>query len=279
MDINKIWIVLRIIILSLVGFYIIIILYFSISQSRFIYFPKKNLFTTPKDIGLAYNEIYFTTSDKIKLHGWIIPAKNPKAFIIFCHGNAGNISDRLETIKIFHSLGLTTLIFDYRGYGMSQGHPCEHGTYLDAQAAWNFLTIKQNIKSSEIIVFGRSLGCPIAAWLAQKNNPKLLILESSFTSVKDLAKELYPFLPIKLLCRFDYNTLNYVSRIKSPILIIHSSQDEMIPFSHGQRLFNTANQPKEFLEIKGSHNDGFLVSKEEYVKKLNYFIKKYTGNF
>ena len=197
--------------------------------------------------------------------------------VLFCHGNAGNMSHRLESIRVFHRLGLSTLIFDYRGYGQSEGKPTEQGTYLDAEAAWRYLVQRQEVDPAEVFVFGRSLGGAIAAWLARGHTPKALIMESTFTSVPDIAAHLYPYLPVRLLSRFHYNAVDYVRQVNCPVLIVHSRDDEMIPFSHGRRLFETANEPKEFLEIRGSHNEGFMTSADRYEEGLASFLSTPAG--
>jgi len=192
--------------------------------------------------------------------------------VLFCHGNAGNISHRLESIEIFHRLGLNIFIFDYRGYGQSEGKPTEQGTYEDASVAWRYLTQQRQVNPNEIIVFGRSLGGAVASWLAQSHSPGALILESTFTSLADIAASLYPYLPVRLLLRFKYNTAEYLGKVNCPVLIVHSRDDEIMPFSHGCRLFEMASEPKKFLEISGTHNEGFIISGKDYEKGLNAFI-------
>jgi fermentation-respiration switch protein FrsA (DUF1100 family) len=241
-------------------------------QSQIVYYPARKITATPHIIGLLYEEISFKTKDGVKLSGWFVPAERPGNIILFCHGNAGNIGDRLESIQIFYNLGLSTFIFDYRGYGKSEGRTTENGTYLDAETAWLYLVNKQKIPPDRIIIFGRSLGGAVASWLAQSNTPKALILESTFTSVNDIASKFYPFLPIRLLSRFNYNACEYIQKVNCPVLVIHSRDDEIIPFSHGQRLFESANEPKEFLEITGSHNEGFMISEKRYKEGLNAFM-------
>ena len=199
MQFYKIWITIRIPLIAVIIFYIIILLYFIINQSRFLYFPHHELAGTPTGIGLPYETIYFNTKDKVKLSGWFIPAKDQRGVILFCHGNAGNISHRLDSIQTFHSLGLSVFIFDYRGYGQSEGNPTEQGTYLDVKAAHNYLIKERNVSPKEIIVFGRSIGGAIGAWLAQENKVIALIVESTFTSVQDLCAHVYPFIPTRFL--------------------------------------------------------------------------------
>jgi uncharacterized protein len=255
--------------------YLLIIACAFLFQSRLIYFPERELAATPRAKGLSYQVVVFKAADGIELHGWFIPAAPARGVVLFCHGNAGNISHRLESIELFHQLGLNTFIFDYRGYGQSQGRPSEAGTYRDAEAAWRYLLNEQNISPARIMVFGRSLGGAVAAWLAQHQTPAGLILESTFTSIPDIGAEAYPFLPVRLMSRYHYNTVDYVGRVRCPLLIVHSRDDEMIPVAHGRRLFVAAKEPKEFLEIRGSHNDGFLTSGTRYRQGLEVFLGKY----
>jgi fermentation-respiration switch protein FrsA (DUF1100 family) len=242
------------------------------TQSRLIYFPTSEIVATPDQIGLSYKSVSFKAPDGVKLSGWFIPADSPRGVVIFCHGNAGNISHRLESIEIFHRLRLSTFIFDYRGYGTSEGTPSEEGSYLDVKGAWNYLIEHEGLGPSDIILFGRSLGGAVAAWLAGKHLPKALIVESTFTSAPDLAEELYFYLPAKLLCRYKYNALAAIREVQCPVLIVHSQEDEIVPFRHGRKLFDAANDPRVFLEISGSHNEGFITSSSVYLNGLKAFL-------
>ena len=256
-------------------FYSVLLLLVYLFQSYLVYFPVKQLVYTPKTaLQLDYEEIIINTQDKIKIHGWFIPAKEAKGTILFCHGNAGNISHRLESIHIFNRLHLNTLIFDYQGYGQSEGKPSEKGTYKDAEAAWNYLCRVKNIKPENIIIFGRSLGASIATWLAKDKSPAAVILESSFTSIPDIGTKVYPFLPIRLVARFEYNTSSYVQKIKCNKLFIHSKNDEIIPFSMGEKNYELASEPKQFLTIYGSHNEGFIQSIDIYSERLLKFVNE-----
>lgn len=245
-------------------------------QSRLVYLPWRDLEATPVEVGLSYQEVDFATADGVLLQGWLVPAELPRATVLFCHGNAGNISHFLAPIQVFHSLGLSTLVFDYRGYGKSQGRPTEQGTYLDAEAAWTFLVEKQQLKPEEIVVCGRSLGGPIAAWLAWQHLPRALILEATFTSIPDLARHLYPIFPARLLTRYEYCTLAWVSQVTCPVLVVHSRQDRLIPFSHGLQLYQAVRGPRAFLEISGGHSEGFELSAEQYREGLEAFL---AGDF
>jgi fermentation-respiration switch protein FrsA (DUF1100 family) len=244
-------------------------------QSHLIYFPRRELVGTPADAGLSYESVRIRTDDHLALDAWFVPAREQHAVLLYFHGNAGNISHRLEALVQFHQLGLSTLIIDYRGYGKSEGKPTESGTYLDARAAWKYLTVDRLIPPDQIVLLGRSLGGAIAARLASEVTPRALVIESTFTSIPDRGAELYPYFPVRLLARFHYDTINMLPRIRCPILIVHSPEDEIVPFNHSQHLFDAAPQPKEFLQIQGGHNDGNLVSADQYEHALIEFITRH----
>jgi fermentation-respiration switch protein FrsA (DUF1100 family) len=246
-------------------------------QSRLLFLPEtpgRELIGTPADLGMNYQPVSLATQDGERLDAWFIPAESATLTLLFFHGNAGNISHRLDSILQFHRLNLNVFIFDYRGYGLSSGTPSERGTYLDAQAAWNHLRKQRNLPATDIVLFGRSMGGPIAAWLATQTSPGALMIESSFTSVPDMAAELYPFLPVRRLSHLQYATRKSVAAASCPVLVIHSRDDEIIPFEHGQRIFEGANEPKRMLEIQGGHNDGFLLSGPRYTAGISDFLRE-----
>lgn len=251
-----------------------------IYQPHLLYFPGmpgRELVATPADIGLDYEAVTLTTRDGERLVAWFIPAAGARGTLLFCHGNAGNISHRLDSIRLFHELGLSVLIFDYRGYGRSSGKPSEAGTYRDAESAWRYLVDGRGIPPQHILLFGRSLGASVAAELATRVPAAGVILESGFTSVPDVAAQLYPWLPVRWLSRYRYDTREYLADIHRPVLIIHSRDDEIIPYSNGEDLYTAANEPKRFLELRGGHNDGFLASGEKYLRGLEGFLDTVPG--
>jgi len=259
-----------------VSVYLALTLMLYLFQGRMVFLsnlPGRTLTASPNDIGLDYEDISLTTSDNERLHGWYIPAANSRGVLLFFHGNAGNISHRLDSIKIFHKLDLDTLIIDYRGYGQSTGEASEQGTYLDAQAAWDYLINNRRIPAHRIIIFGRSLGGAIGAWLGVQNTPAAVIIESSFSSGADMAHRLYPFLPTRLITRLKYPVADYAGRLNCPVLVVHSRHDEIIPFSMGQEIYAAVKQQKKFLELRGDHNNGFLVSQGEYIAALKDFTQ------
>lgn len=257
--------------------YIGLCIYLFVSQSGMVFYPSKEILQRPSDINLAYEDIFFTTADGQRINGWFIPAENARGTVLNCHGNAGTIGDRLHTIQVYHDLGLNMFIFDYRGYGRSSGRPTEKGTYEDALGAWNYLTRERGIPPEKIVVSGRSLGGAVAAWLAEHTNPAAVIIESTFTSIPDMGARLYPYLPVRLLCRIRYNTGAHMNRIKCPVLITHSRDDEMIPFENGKKLFEAAREPKMFIELSGTHNDGEVYTDEPYLSKLDEFLTSHIG--
>ncbi len=249
-------------------------------QSRLVYFPEigRESSATPRDAGLEYEEVRLNTGDGESLHAWFVPAPQSRGTVLLFHGNAGNISHRLEYLSMLHRLGYSSFIFDYRGYGKSSGSPSEQGTYRDAEAAWRYLTVTRNIEPRRIALLGESLGGAVAAWLASRQQPGALVLASVFTSVPDMGAEVYPFLPVRLLSRFDYNTRAYLKNVEAPVLIAHSREDDIVLYRHGQALFEAACEPKAFLEMRGGHNDSFLFSREAWARELGDFLDRYVGN-
>jgi len=249
-------------------------------QSHLVFYPEtgREVIASPAAVGLPYEDIRLTTDDGLGLHGWFIPAAQrenapqPRGTVLFLHGNAGNISHRLDSLQMFHNLGYSTLIFDYRGYGNNDGSPSEQGTYQDAEAAWRYLTEQRRIPSCRIVLFGESLGGAVASWLAARQKPAALVISSGFTSVPDLARHFYPFMPVRWLARIRYDTGENLRAVTTPVLIAHSPEDEIIPFEHGQALYATANPPKRFLELAGGHNDGFIFMRESWVSELKDFL-------
>jgi uncharacterized protein len=241
-------------------------------EDRFIFFPTRELIGSPADAGLDYSDVVLRTDDGVRLHGWWVPAEPERAVVLFFHGNAGNISDRVESIRTFHDLDLSVFIVDYRGYGRSDGVPSEPGTYHDADAAWSFLTVDRGIAADRIVVFGRSLGGAVACDLATRHQPRALILESTFTSVRDMAVAAMPLLPVAPFLRTRYDSLSKIGRVHCPVLVIHSRDDEVVPFKLGQQLYEKANAPKTFVELRYGHNEGFILSGETYTAGLDQFL-------
>jgi fermentation-respiration switch protein FrsA (DUF1100 family) len=258
---------------TIAGVYVLACLLAFAFQKQMVFFPDRAMFGTPAQAGMTYRDVFFDAEDGVKLHGWFVPAPEGKHVVLFFHGNAGNISHRLESIRVFHDLGLSVFIIDYRGYGRSGGSISETGTYLDSRAAYRHLTDKEGIGAENILFFGRSLGGSVAIELSMDHTPRALLVESCFPSLADVGARAYPFLPVRLLLRIRYNSAGRIAALRCPKLVIHSRGDEIVPFDLGQRLFGLAAEPKEFLEIQGDHNAGFIDSGRMYADGLARFIE------
>ena len=246
-------------------------------QEQLIYFPEigRDDPGTPARHGLAYDDVSIATADGETLHAWYVAAPDARGTALFFHGNAGSIAQRIDWLPAFRHLRLNTLLVEYRGYGRSSGTPSEQGMYRDAAAALAHLTGARGAAAQDVVVFGESLGGAVALWLAEKSRPGALVVMSAFTSVPDLAAELYPFLPARRLARFDYDALGRIRRVTCPVLVAHSPQDEIVPYAHGRRLFEAAPEPKQFLDLGGGHNDGFIFTRREWVDQLGAFLDRH----
>lgn len=268
-----------------------IVVYFYQGRMVFLsHIPGRALTTTPEAIGLAYESVMIPTEDGERIHGWYVPAtkrgQSPfpekgsdpflsRGVLLFFHGNAGNISHRLDSIRIFNQLGLDVLIVDYRGYGESTGKPGEQGLYLDGEAAWDYLMDERGVMPDRIVIFGRSLGAAVGAHLASRRSPGGLIIESGFTSGVEMARRLYPFLPAGLITRLEFPLADFVREVRCPVLVIHSRDDEIIPFDMGKAIYEAVpGEDKTFLEIWGGHNTGFYLSESVYIPALEKFLRE-----
>ena len=239
-------------------------------ENAILFHPTKKLEGTPGRIHLKYEDVLLCTADNVKLCAWWTPCENARATMIFSHGNGGNISHRLDKLQIFHGLGLNILIYDYRGYGQSAGSPSEKGLYADAQAAYDYAVMVKHIPVNEIIVYGESLGGSVTAHLAANNDVTAMILDSTFASLKDMALARMPLLAG--LTGSHYDTLANVAKVKVPTLVLHSANDDVIPYEQGRKKFAASTAPKQFVVLSGGHNDGFLRSKRKYVAGIDDFI-------
>ena len=240
----------------------------------FVFYPQAHLDAHPTQWRLAHEEVYFGTEDGERLHGWFFPLKGEAPVLLFCHGNAGNISHRLENVKFLLDQELQVFIFDYRGYGKSTGRPSEMGLYRDGLAAYDLLVNSKHISPDRIIPFGRSLGAAVAVEVSLKRDVRSLILESAFTSTKEMANTIFPFKLLSIVLPPHFNNLEKLAQTNPPKLIIHGEEDDIVPFSMGQKLYHTARPPKYFFPIKGAaHNDTYVVGGERYFQTLVSFAK------
>lgn len=244
-------------------------------EEKFIYFPQKYP-SGPYDQAKAIpnlRDCWIVASDGVKIHGWFAPAESAKATLLISHGNAGNISHRYLILRSLQRRGYNVLMYDYRGYGRSEGSPSEEGLYEDGRAAFDYTLSLPGVDSASVFLWGTSLGGAVAVDVATRRRAAGLILESTFTSAKDVARVAYPFLPVHFTLRTRLNSVAKIQTLHLPVLVIHGSRDDIIPIGLGRRLFQAANEPKEFYEIPAAdHNDTFFVGGEEYFDRIDRFI-------
>ena len=247
----------------------------------FIYQPAREIFLTPGDRGVPFEDVRFQASDGVKLHGWFVPARaggtaaGRTPTLTWVHGNGGNLSHRVDNIALLHQkVTANVFIFDYRGYGRSEGTPSEEGTYRDAEGAVRYLLSRKDVDRDRLVHFGRSLGASVALEETLRRPPAGLILESPFTSVGAMAKKLY-VVPIGRYMKTKYDNLSKIKKIRLPLLVLHGDRDGIVPFSMGKTLFEAANGPKAFYVIQGAgHNDTYAAGGEAYFQRLDAFIRK-----
>jgi hypothetical protein len=241
---------------------------------RLVYFPSRvHDGGTPAALGLAYEDVVLRADDGVRLHAWLVRAPAAQHTVLFLHGNAGNISHRLDKLAVLTDAGADVLLLDYRGYGASEGTPDEAGTYRDADAAYGWL-LGRGVAAGDLVVYGESLGGPIAADLAARREVGGLILESAPSSILRVAQHHYPWLPVGAFLSVRYDALARMPRVRAPVLILHSSEDEIIPFEMAQELHAAAAAPKRLVRLHGGHNDNFLVSAEAYSAAIHDFLQR-----
>jgi fermentation-respiration switch protein FrsA (DUF1100 family) len=253
-----------------------------LSEKGLIFFPMGQIEGTPEDFRLEYENVFFPAADDIRLHGWFVPSANPreKTTLLWFHGNAGNISHRLENLALLHRyLNISIFIFDYREFGLSAGHISKAGTYLDAKGAWKYLVMERMIKPTDILLFGRSLGTALAVDLAYREPCLGVVLEAAFTSSQDMLQRYFPGAIPPELSQSAYDNLGKIDLIQAPLLFIHGEYDEAIPVEMAQRLFRTARSSKRFYLVGGSgHNDTYVVGGAEYFRQWQDFLQECLEN-
>jgi hypothetical protein len=242
-------------------------------QPSMVFFPSRDLTATPDQWDLAYEDVTIDTADGLKLHGWFVPHERSSEVLLFLHGNGGNIAHRGESLRIFQRLGINVLIIDYRGYGQSEGTPSENGFYEDARSAWRYLTETKGYRAGQIVIFGRSIGGAVAANLITEQQPAKVILESTFSSARDMAGSLMPVLSKIVILRYNFDAISHIGQLQTPLLVLHSPDDEIIPFRLGEKLYDAADGPKQFVKLKGDHNNGFIESQPDYERALARFLQ------
>ncbi|MGH2752612.1 MAG: alpha/beta hydrolase [Actinomycetota bacterium] len=241
-------------------------------EDRFIYFPSRAITATPADVSLEFEDVYFEPPDGVRLHGWWVPGDAHDVTLLWLHGNAGNLGDRVGILELLHDeLGASIFMFDYRGYGRSEGKPSEQGLYADARAALEALRSHGGAESHDVVLYGQSLGAAVAVELASARPTRAVVLEAPFTSVPDMARHHYGFLPVASLLRSSFDTEARISDIDAPLLVMHGDRDDIVPLNMGERVFAAAREPKEFNVLEGAgHNDAHLA--DDYAAALRSFL-------
>lgn len=250
--------------------FLVALVYFT--QVIHVYHPVGHIAHTPADEALEYEDVTLHTADGLSLGAWFVPAEDARGAVLFLQGNAGNRSHRVADLAVFNKLGYATLIVDYRSFGDSEGRPTEEGTYEDARSAWRYLTEERGIPAERIVIFGRSLGASVGAWLAARERPGAVILAAPFTSAADVGAEAFPWLPVRRLLKYDYDTLAAAPRIQAPTLILHGRSDREVPLAHGEAVFKALTAPREMVVLEGGHNESFDLRNTPYLDAVDGFL-------
>ena len=242
-------------------------------EGRFIYFPARGLTATPADAGLDFVDVHFEAEDGVRLHGWWVPGQDNHATLLWFHGNAGNLSDRVELLDLLHDeLGVGVFMLDYRGYGRSEGKPSEAGLYADARAALEATQVHAGVRPEEVVLFGQSLGAAVAVEFASAHPVRGVVLEAAFTSIPDMARHHYAFLPVWPLLKTSFDSEERIAEIDAPLLMLHGADDDIVPLDMGRKLFAAAQAPKELRVVEGAgHNDVYLTA--DYIATLRGFLE------
>jgi fermentation-respiration switch protein FrsA (DUF1100 family) len=234
-----------------------------------VFFPDRTILQTPADAGLPYDDVAIETEDGERLHAWWVASRGePLGHLLLCHGNAGNVGDRVLHAALLSAAGLDVLLFDYRGYGRSTGRPSEEGTYRDARAARRALLERPRVDAHRLVYLGESLGGGVALALALEAPPAGLVLMSAFTSIRDMGRKHYPIVP-RALVPDAYPSLDRVRELRAPLLVVHGDRDEIVPLFHGEELYAAAAEPKRIEVLRGvGHNDLVTRAGEEWAAAI-----------
>jgi len=245
-------------------------------QDRLVWYPGPPPTRTPAAIGSAFEDLELRTVDGAFVHAWHVKAERPRGIVVVCHGNAGNIENRLSLAETFRLLDYDVLLFDYRGYGRSRGTLSEEGTYLDGIAALDH-AVARGFEPRRIVLYGESLGGAVAIELARRRPCAAVVVEDTFTSLADVGAEVYPWLPVRWINRAKYASIEKVGELRVPFLVVHSPEDQLVPFDHGRRLLSAHPGPKALLETGGGHGGGGFLQREEWIDIVRAFLQDHVA--
>lgn len=252
--------------------YLLVLLAAMFLEESLIFFPARHPEGDWQPRGLKFEDARFEAADKTQLHGWYVPCKDHRAVVLLCHGNAGNVTTRADLLRELHDrVGVSVLCFDYRGYGRSEGKPNEQGVLADARAARCWLAEREGIAESDIVMMGESLGGAVAVDLAAADGARALVLQSTFTSLPEVAAHYYPWLPVRWAMRTRLDSVAKIGQYRGPLLQSHGDADRIIPYEFGRQLFDAANEPKQFFTIPGGDHNDFPPS--AYFETLKQFLE------
>lgn len=243
-------------------------------QNKLIFFPHEFFHQDPSAAGLEFEDFELEVDSESTVTGWIVESESDAPWVLHFHGNGGNIAGRVDHLKLLHGFGFNAVVFDYRGYGKSKGIPTEEGLVADGLAVVRYLVDEKDVNPRRLVYFGESLGGGVASAVAEVEEPRAMILKSTFTSVPDRGAEAYPFLPVRLLSKTKFDTKERIKNFLFPKLIIHSRPDTVVPYHHGQRLFQLSPEPKQFLEFHRDHNTSPLELGDQFERTVRDFVKE-----
>lgn len=242
-------------------------------QDRLVWYPGPAPTLTPASIGAPFDDLELAARDGATVHAWHVHADAPRGAVLVCHGNAGNVENRLPLARAFRELGYDVVLFDYRAYGRSRGTLSEEGTYLDGEAALDHLAAR-GFGPERTVVYGESLGGAVAIELARRRPVAALVVEDTFTALTEVGAEVYPWLPVRWISRARYDSLAKVRDLRVPFLVIHSPDDRLVPFAHGRRLHDAHPGPRALLETSGAHGGGGFLQRADWIERVGAFLRE-----
>jgi len=258
-----------------VGLYLTLLLGLWVFQERIMFAGRtREIVQTPKEMGWAYEDVWMDVGGE-RTHGWWVPLVDARGIILYSHGSGKNISHYLDDTEIFRQLGYSVLLYDYGGYGESTGEPSEQRCYADIRAMWDYLTVNKKIQPSGIILAGSSMGGGVTSDLAAEVTPAAVILECTFTSVPEALRDTYWFVPQSIV-RIQFRNADKAPKFTSPVVVIHSTDDTVVPYAHGRALYSRILTPRAFIEIHGGHAGGKFDSRDIYVDGLKTFLYRHV---
>lgn len=271
---SKVGISFMSILVSILAGYTLLLGAMYLFQSRLLFLPSSKLMITPEEAGIQAEDLWIETEDVIRLHGWYFPHPESQYVVVLSHGNAGNISNRIDIARLLHRVGASVVLYDYRGYGESGGKPSEEGLYRDIEAVVYHLKQEFGFSEDQMIMYGRSLGGAVASYAATRFDVRGLVLDSTFKNLRAMVGELYPFVP-SALAKYEFPTEEYLRAVSGlPVMIMHSPDDRIIRFHQGEYLYTQAGEPKRFVRMRGGHNECFHASIDIFEKNWRAFLQE-----